>query len=219
MGLTKKNDFIALRFTGSANGHVFDSNNPEDLADAKQKAEAKPVLVVVGQSMVVHGLDKALEGKEVGKTYEITLKPGEGFGERRKELVKTIPLKVFTERKIMPQPGMLLNLDDMLVKIVAVSGARVITDFNNPLAGKEVQYTFTILREVTDEAERVRALCEALFKFVPAFDIGETITIKGEKFLEVYVKAFGPTFKELLGKELQFSETQKAAATSDQSKE
>ncbi|MBI3333878.1 peptidylprolyl isomerase [Candidatus Pacearchaeota archaeon] len=206
MEVTQKNDFIALRFTGYANGELFDSNRDEDAKKLGSTEEPKEAIVVIGQGMVVRGLDKALEGKEIGKEYEVEIDIQEGFGERKRELVKTIPLKVFSEKNVHPRPGMMLALDDMLVKIIAVSGARVITDFNNPLAGKNLKYKFSISRVITDEQEKVKSLCTLLFKFVPEFSIDEKIILRGPKPLGMYIQAFSSKFKELLGKELLFEE-------------
>src|SRR3989338_7939931 len=163
--LTKKKDFVEIVYTGYTNGKVFDSNIEEDLKKIDDKAVPKKTTVVIGEQMVVPGLDKALEDKEIGKEYEILLKAKEGLGERDKNLLKTIPLKVFAEKNINPKPGMAFAVDNMLVKIVAVSGARVITDFNNPLAGKEITYKFKIARILEDEKEKASALFEQLFRF------------------------------------------------------
>lgn len=206
MESVNKDEFIALRFTGYANGEMFDSNMKEDAKKLGVKEEPKEAIIVVGQKMVVPGLDNALEGKEVGKEYEVEISVEDGFGERKREYVKTIPLKIFSERKIYPSPGMMLTLDDMLVKIIAVSGARVITDFNNPLAGKVLKYKFVITRKVIDENEKVRALCEMMFRFVPEFRIEDKIIMKGPKALEIYIKASAERFKQLIGKELVFEE-------------
>lgn len=205
MELTKKGDFVELRFTGYAQGRVFDSNIEEDLK--KINSEAKPIktIIVIGQKMVVSGLDRELEGKEIGKEYEITINAKEGFGERNRELIKTIPLKSFTEKNIFPQAGMILNLDDMLAKIITVSGARVVTDFNNPLAGKELKYIFKIVRKVDDEKEKIESLFGFFFRFLPEFEITEkNVKVKGPKPLEEIVKLFKDKFKELLSKDLEY---------------
>lgn len=207
MTISKKNDFVEITYTGYTNGTIFDSNIEADLKKVNSKATARKTVVVVGQKMVVPGLDVALEGKEEGKQYEISLKPKEAFGERDRTLLKTIPLKIFTEKNVYPKPGMSFVMDDALVKVVAVSGARVITDFNNPLAGKEVSYTFSIKKILTDEKEKASALFENLFQFVPDFSITDKdITIKGQKGLEVFVTAFKNKVKEILNKDLKFEE-------------
>ena len=124
--------------------------------------------------------------------------------------IKTIPLKVFAEKNINPKPGMAFAVDNMLVKIVAVSGARVITDFNNPLAGKEITYKFKIARILEDEKEKASALFEQLFRFVPEFEIKENeLTIKGEKRLETIIPIFKDKIKSLLNKELKFESIEK----------
>jgi len=99
---------------------------------------------------------------------------------------------------------MVLNLDEMIAKIITVSGARVITDFNNPLAGKEVQYKFIMARKIDEENEKVKFLFEMLLRFAPEYEIKEKVVLKGPKPLEALVNAFKDKFKELIGKELFF---------------
>ncbi len=102
---------------------------------------------------------------------------------------------------------MVLTLDNHLVKILVVSGARVTVDFNNPLAGKDLAYQFTILRRVTDEKEKIEALCEYFFHFVPEIEIEEShIVIRGQKNLEYYINIFKERFEEILHKEIIFEE-------------
>ncbi|MBS3071496.1 FKBP-type peptidyl-prolyl cis-trans isomerase [Candidatus Pacearchaeota archaeon] len=204
--LVKKKDFIELEFTGYTNGNIFDSNRKEDLAKISPKTEPKKMILAVGEGMVVSGLDKGLEGKEIGKEYEIEVKPKEGFGERRRDFLKTIPMKVFTEKNVTPRAGMLLALDNTVVKIITVSGARVITDFNNPLSGKTLKYNFKIIKKVNDEKIKADALFEVAFRFIPEYEIKDTLVVKGPKILEQIVKSFSMKFKDLIGKELSFEE-------------
>ena len=125
--------------------------------------------------------------------------------------MKTIPLKVFTEQKIDPKPGATLFMDNMLVRVITISGARVVTDFNNPLAGKDIDYEFTILRKVDDEKEK----CEAFFKFFlrlekPNLEIQDKkVILTGPKPLEYLVTNFKDKFKEIFGKDLEFKEEEK----------
>ncbi len=201
---TKKGDFVELKFTGKFNGVVFDSNIEEDLKKLQPDAKPLETIIAIGESMVVNGLDKALEGKEIGKQYTIAVSAQEGFGERKRELMKTLPLKTFTEKNISPYPGMILSMDDMLVKIITISGARVITDFNNPLAGKPLEYTFTMIRKVENPEEQTKAFFAYFFRFVPEFEIKESVTVKGPKGMDVFINAFKERFKKLIGKELVF---------------
>jgi FKBP-type peptidyl-prolyl cis-trans isomerase 2 len=209
MEITSKREFVEIKFTGYVNGNVFDSNIEEDLKKIDTKGKPRETIIIVGEGMLVPGFDRAIEGKELGKEYEVNVSAKEGFGDRKRELVKTMPLKIFTEKKINPYPGMVLAMDENLARVITISGARVLTDFNNPLAGKDIVYKFKIVRKVTDEKEKAKALLEFMFKFVPEFDVGESVVIKGPKFIESYVTAFNPKFKELMGKELKLEEVKK----------
>ena len=208
-GITKKNDFVELEFTGYSNGEVFDSNILEDLKEISKEAKPQKTIVIVGQRMVVPGFDKELEGKEIGKEYHIEVQYKEGFGERKRELVKTIPLNVFTKQKINPYPGATLLLDNALAKIITVSGARVITDFNNPLSGKDLSYKFRIIKIIKEKKERASAFFNYFFKFSPEFEEGSgKIIVKGPKVFQNLVEGFKDKFKELVGSELSFKEVE-----------
>lgn len=203
METVKRNDFVEIKYTGYANGNVFDSNIEEDLK--KIDPQAKPILnvVIVGQKMLIDGFDNAIEGKEIGKEYEIKISPKDGFGDRKTNLVKTIPLSVFRDKNTDPRPGMVLYLDNVIAKIMSVSGARVLVDFNNPLAGKEVTYKFKIVRKVTDDREKIKYFFESFLRVVPEYDVkDDKVIVRAMKDFEVFVTAFQDKFKELIGKNL-----------------
>lgn len=204
---TKKNDFIEIEFTAYANGDIFDSNVAEELKKINKEAKPEKLIIVIGQDMVVKGLEKSLEDKELNKDYEVSFPAKEGFGERDRNLLRTIPLSKFTEQKINPQPGMVLALDDKAVKIVAVSGARVTADFNNPLSGKDIKYKFKILRKVTDKKEKAETLFKFFFRFLPKYEIKENkVFVKLPKGLESLIDPYKKKFKELAGLDLEFQE-------------
>lgn len=200
----QKNDFIELEFSGYANGELFDSNKAEDLKKLHDKAKAEPLIICLGHGMVVRGLDAALAGKEIGKEYTINVASKEAFGARKKEWVRTVPMKVFLAQRIMPEAGMTLMLDQNVVKIIAVSGARVLVDFNNPLSGKDLEYHVKILRKIESTEEKAKSFFAFFFRFAPDFEVKDTIIVKGPKVLEQFVKAFSKKAEELVGKPLSF---------------
>ena len=130
----KKKDFIELEFVAKIkDGNVFDTNIKQEAEKASLNiTEFKPFILSVGHEMVISGLDKSLEGKEIGKAYEQEFSPDNAFGKRNPQLIKVIPMRVFKEQNIQPQPGMQLSLDNTIVRIASVSGGRILVDFNNP---------------------------------------------------------------------------------------
>ena len=194
---TRKGDFVELKYTGKANGEIFDSNIEEDLKKINSKVKPQKAIIIIGQHMVVPGLDKALEDKSLNAEYEVSFSYKDGFGERNRNLIRTIPLKAFTEHKLHPQAGMVLTLDNALVKILAVSGARVTADFNNPLASKDLEYKFTITRIVTDEKEKTESFFSFFLLFIPDFEINDkTVVVKASKSLEIMVNLLKNKFED-----------------------
>jgi FKBP-type peptidyl-prolyl cis-trans isomerase 2 len=213
---TKKNDFVELKYSGYANGEIFDSNIEADAKSLNPEAKIHKTIAIIGQGMVVSGLDKALEDKELNKEYEVSFGAKEGFGERNRNLIRTIPLKAFHEQKVHPQAGMVLTLDNALVKILTVSGARVICDFNNPLASKDLKYKFTIVRKVEDEKEKAETAFDLLIRFKPPFEIKDNQVIaRGPKQFEMFLTPIRDKFKEFTGKELVFQEMTKEELESE----
>ena len=202
-------DCIEIKFTGYVDGKPFDSNVAEDLKKVNEKAEPERTIIFVGKRMVVPGLDKSFVGKKLNSEYRIKVSHSEGFGQRRKELVKTIPLKVFIEQRVQPKPGAAFILDNQLARIIAVSGARVITDFNNPLSGKDLEYRCTILNRVTDLKDRAETACKLLLRFVPELAVsGTEVTLKGPKVLKVFIEKNQDNFKQLIGVPVMFQEVE-----------
>ncbi len=199
-----KGDFIELKYTGYTNGEVFDSNKEEDLKKVNPKAKAEKTFVIVGQGMLVKGLDHALEGKEIGKEYTLELKAKDAFGPRQASLIRPLPLKMFTEKQVQPRAGMSLVLDSNIVQIRAVSGARVIADFNNPLAGKDLKYIFTIVEKIDDVSQKTKIFFERFLRGVPEFEVKDKVVVKGPEPLKQIVDIFADKFKSLVGRELDF---------------
>ncbi len=202
-----KNDFVEIEFTGKIKGtdEIFDTTIEADAKKANLKIkDLKSFTLSVGNKMLPSGFDEDIEGKEIGKKYTLDLTPEKAFGKRQKELVKMIPTKLFHEQKINPQRGMQLNLDGQVVRILSNSGGRTLVDFNNPLSGKEIIYEYKILKEITDEKERINAMQDFLFRKRFDFETKDNkIIFKVEKTFEPFIKMMAEKIKEILGKEVE----------------
>jgi FKBP-type peptidyl-prolyl cis-trans isomerase SlyD len=198
----QKNDFIEIEFTAKTkDGEVFDTNIKSDAEKAGLDLKGvKPYVLAVGKEMVIKSFDEDLVGKELGKEYHLELQPEQAFGKRNAQLVRMIPIKVFHENRIAPQRGMQFNIDGNLVRVVSVSGGRVLTDFNNPLAGKVVTYDYKILRKVEDQKEKIDAVQEFIFRKKFDFSVKEKeITFKVPKNMVQYVELMSKAFEDILG--------------------
>lgn len=209
----KQKDFIEIEFTGKTKeGNVFDSNIKEDLKKLHEghnhEIETKPLIFALGEGMFLKAIDEFLVGKpETPAEYEIELAPEKAFGMRNAQFVQMIPLKAFKGSDAMPMPGMVFNFDGRMAKILAVSGGRVMVDFNNPLAGKVVIYKIKVLRKVDDLNEKVKSLVSFLFRREINFEIKDKkLMLAVEKPLVEFVKLFEDKFKDLFDLKIEVKE-------------
>jgi len=209
--IMKKNDFIEIDFTAKIkDGEVFDSTLKKELEKLhighEHPINSKPFIFSLGNKMFLQSIDDFLIGKEIGKNYEIELAPEKAFGKRNPQLIKIIPLSAFKTQKYQPQVGMTFNFDGQIAKILSVSGGRIISDFNNPLAGKDVIYYISVKRKVVDIDEKVKSLIDFLFRKEFKFKINKTeleiILEESEKQYKQFIELFKDKFKEILNMNL-----------------
>ncbi|MBT4165535.1 peptidylprolyl isomerase [archaeon] len=204
--VVKKNDFVEVEFSGRANGELFDTTSKEEAKEMNLEADVKPVIVSVGNEMMLKGFDSALEGKEIGKDYSVHLAVKDAFGVRNPALIRTIPMRVFREKNMNPVRGMTLQMDNQVAKVISVSGGRVMVDFNNPLAGKEIDYDFKILRKVDSDEDKVNALQDFFFRQRFEFSIENgKVSFRDEK-IKPLVGMMAPKFEEMSGLKLDVGE-------------
>ena len=157
--------------------------------------------------MFLQGIDDFLVGKEVGKSYDIELEPENAFGKRNPTLIQTIPLKIFKEKEVYPSVGATFNFDGRIGKVLAVSGGRVMIDFNHFLSGKSLVYKITVLKKVDDINQKIKALSEFFFRREFKYEIkGEKLIVEVEKPLVKIVELFKDKFKEILALDLEVKE-------------
>ncbi|MEM4230268.1 MAG: peptidylprolyl isomerase [Candidatus Pacearchaeota archaeon] len=197
--MLKKNDFVEIEYIGKIkNGEVFDTNIEEEAKKLGLEIKTKPLIICLGQNMILPAIDNFIIGKQLG-TYTIELEPEKAFGKRSQELVKTFSLNAFKHQNIVPKPGMVFAFDNLIGKITSISGGRVVVDFNNPLAGKIVEYKITLKREIKDINEKIKALLFFYTKKEFEFDIKDKkLTVYASQTDSKLLKFFEKKFKEIL---------------------
>jgi FKBP-type peptidyl-prolyl cis-trans isomerase SlyD len=127
-----------------------------DAGEILDKSEGRaPLTYLHGMGNLVQGLEKALEGKVVGDSLEVSLSPADGYGERDEKLIRKIPARKIRDPR--PQVGKRYpaQVDDGLrmVLVTAVSGDYASVDANHALAGMNLHFSVKVLdvREATAE--------------------------------------------------------------------
>lgn len=123
-----------------------------ELLDSSEGQEPLPFLC--GANNIVAGLESALIGKQVGDKLDVTVKPEEGYGEIRAELIQKVDRENFQGIDDI-EVGMQFMAEapwgQQPVTVVAVEDDGVMLDGNHPLAGKVLQFGVEVVevREAT----------------------------------------------------------------------
>ena len=175
--------YIKITYTGAANGIAFDTTEEETAKKAgiyREQALYGPAIVKVGAGHVLPGLDEDLAGKEIGTEYKLTLAPEKAFGPHKTEEVKAIDKKAFEHK---PELYEEVTIEGRKGYVANKIGNRYIVDFNHPLAGQTVEYTYKIEGIVEDPVEKLTGT-------IKLFTGREMkVSNKHEKFVSVEVPA------------------------------
>jgi len=117
----------------------------------------EPLSYLHGAGNIVPGLEKALDGKQVGDAIAVTLAPEEGYGPRDDSQIRNIPRRKLPEGKIEVGTRFQIKTDGgyMVATVTAVRGDYATVDANHPLAGKTLHFDVTVvgIRDATAEEQ------------------------------------------------------------------
>ncbi|OYT61296.1 MAG: peptidylprolyl isomerase [Thermofilum sp. ex4484_15] len=183
-----KGDYILIEYTAMIKneGKVFDTTNEEEAKKHGIYEEGRiyePFFIILGEGWLPRGLEKRLEGLEVGEEKEIELPPEEAFGRRDPKKIKVLPALELSKRGIIPRVNREVEINGLKGVIRSVGGGRVVIDFNHPLADKTLVYKIKIIKRVENLEEKVRELVHRWLRTVEREDIvakveGGIITVK-----------------------------------------
>lgn len=141
-----QNKVVSMQYQISeANGEVLETSEPGD-----------EWCFLMGAGELPPGLERALDGHEVGDAISVTLAPVDAYGEREEGLVQTIPrsdLGDDLELAIGDQLEAETDDDFEIVTVVAMDDESVTVDGNHELAGKTLKFDLKIVevRDATPE--------------------------------------------------------------------
>jgi len=134
-------------------GYRLTNAEGEELDSA---SSSEPLSYLHGHQQIVPGLEKALEGMQVGDKKDVSLTPEEGYGEVNAGLRLQLPRTQFPkEMEIAPGLQFQASLGDRhhVFTIIGEEGDDVKIDGNHPLAGQALNFSVEVLgiRPATEE--------------------------------------------------------------------
>lgn len=122
--------------------------------------QERPLSYLHGAGNIVPGLERALEGKNVGDSLKVDITPEGGYGQRNDALVQSVPREAF-QGVDKVEPGMQFRAQTeggpLLVTVVEVGDAQVRIDGNHPLAGRNLHFAVEVagVREASEQEKQI----------------------------------------------------------------
>ncbi|HKU37829.1 MAG TPA: peptidylprolyl isomerase [Polyangiales bacterium] len=122
-------------------------------------SEGRPPLAYMhGAGNIVAGLEKALDGKDVGDVLDVKVSPEEGYGTYVSGLVRNIPVRKLPDGR--GQVGMRFHLrgaegGPRVFTVTQIKGDYARVDGNHPLAGKTLHFHVKVVDVRDPSAEEL----------------------------------------------------------------
>lgn len=112
--------------------------------------EGNPFYFIQGRGTLIPGLEKALEGRVEGDTFQVTIPPEEAYGEIDENLVQQVPKDQFEfEDKQEIEVGNFFEVETehgiIVVTVVDINGEMVTIDGNHPLCGETLHFDVKVV--------------------------------------------------------------------------
>ena len=137
---------VSIHYTlTNADGETLDSSVGQD-----------PLVYLHGSNNIIAGLEAALLGKSAGDSLQVSVEPGDGYGELRDELVQEVDRSAFQgvdEIDVGMQFMAQTPWGEQPVTVVKVEGDNITLDGNHPLAGQVLTFDVEVveIREASAE--------------------------------------------------------------------
>ncbi|MFU4861077.1 FKBP-type peptidyl-prolyl cis-trans isomerase [Pseudomonas aeruginosa] len=133
------------------------TNDAGDVIDSS--AGGAPLVYLHGAGNIIVGLEKALEGKNVGDELSVAIEPEDAYGEYSAELVATLTREMF-EGVDELEVGMQFHVSApdggmQIVTIRDIDGDDVTVDGNHPLAGQRLNFKVKVVDVREANAEEI----------------------------------------------------------------
>ena len=136
--------------------HYVLTNDDKEVLDSSEGQD--PLAYLHGTGHLIEGLEAQLLGKAAGDKLDVTVHPGDGYGEFNEELVQVVPSDVFDGVESI-EPGMQFETSNEdgsggeTITVVSVENDEVTIDGNHTLAGVTLHFAVDIIevREATAE--------------------------------------------------------------------
>ena len=148
----------------AGNDKLIESTKEETVKEHEQHEESRtysPMISIVGDGRLIPGFEAHLSEAEAGKDYEFEIEPEQAYGERDPNKIETISQNVLLRSVRDPNTlaiGAPVEIGGRTGVLQFMSAGRARIDYNHPLAGVTLRYSYKIVKIVEDREEKVQTL-------------------------------------------------------------
>ena len=136
--------------------HYTLKNDEQQVIESSEGKD--PTAYLQGHGGMIRGVQKAIEGKQAGDKFSVSVQPLDGYGERRDDSIQRVPVKHLIGSKKW-RPGMIATVQtengQRQVSIVKMGKFMAKVDTNHPLAGQTLHFDIEIIDVRAASAEEV----------------------------------------------------------------
>lgn len=132
-----ENQVVTMNYELKIDGEVVDSNIGKD-----------PLEFTYGIGQLIPGLEARIVDMNEGDSRDVTVPADEAYGEYNPQALQAVPKAQFGDLDLfegMPLQGQGENGETIQVIVNEIKDNEVIVDYNHPLAGKELNFSVTVL--------------------------------------------------------------------------
>ena len=146
--------------------HVGDGDERELMENATAD---RPLKFVFGTGMMIPAFEAALDGLEIGSTFDFSITPENAYGEYSEDNVLELPKNIFEvdgkfDAEMVKEGNTLPMMDSngnrLMGSVLEVKPDVVVMDFNHPLAGETLHFKGTVLEVHEATADEIAQLCQ-----------------------------------------------------------
>lgn len=143
--LISQNKVVTIHYSvKTPNGDVID-----------ESLGSEPLAFIQGTKFMIAGLEDALEGRQSGDKFEVTIEPDKAYGDRHDQLVQQVPVAMFEGMDVEVGMSFRATTDngEQSVLIVDKTDEFITVDGNHPLSGQTLVFDVDVVdvRDATQD--------------------------------------------------------------------
>ncbi|MSS76772.1 MAG: peptidylprolyl isomerase [Methyloglobulus sp.] len=126
--------------------HYTLTNDAGEVLDST--AGGEPMAYLHGRGNIISGLEKTLQNKNVGDTFDVRIEPEDAYGEFSEDMIQVVSREMFDgidDLEVGMQFHAAVNSGSGVVTVMKIDGDDITIDGNHPMAGLALSFAIEVV--------------------------------------------------------------------------